>query len=294
MTSKPQRVSRLSRRSLLGAGFALVAPSCREKAPASGVARRVISLSPSTTETVFALGAGARLVGRSRYCDYPAEAARVPVVGGFVDASFETILGLVPDLVVGVRGPGGRALHDRLNARGIATYFPATDSMSEIDAMLRGVAERLGERTSGESLVNAIGAARSAIAARLEQVNKPRALLVFGIRPIVVAGSDGFAGEMLALAGAQNAAPAGTRYPALGIEQLLALDPDIVLDATGAATHEGEGFSGDLPGWRELRALKQGHLVHIRDERVLRPGPRIAGGLAVLARAIHPEIVFDP
>jgi iron complex transport system substrate-binding protein len=76
---------------------------------------------------VFALGARARLVGRSRYCDYPPEVSRVPSVGGFVDASFEAILALAPDLVMGVRGPGGRALHDRLNARGIATYFPHTD-----------------------------------------------------------------------------------------------------------------------------------------------------------------------
>jgi iron complex transport system substrate-binding protein len=106
----------------------------------------------------------------------------------------------------------------------------------------------------------------------------------------VVAGSDGFTGEMLRLAGASNAVSSGSRYPTLGIEQVLSLDPDVIIDATGAATHEGEGFSGDLPGWRELRAVKQRRLVNVRDERVLRPGPRIAGGLAVLARALHPNL----
>ena len=214
----------------------------------------------------------------------------IPVVGGFVDPSFEAILGLVPDLVVGVRGPGGRGLVDRLGARGIATYFPPTDSMREIEGMLRGIAERLGDREAGERLVTDIAAERQRVRDALAKRPRPRALLVFGVRPIVVAGSDGFAGEMLVQAGAVNAVTSGTRYPTLGIEQVLALNPDVVVDATGAATHEGEGFSADLPGWRDLPAVKRGRLVRIRDERVLRPGPRVAGGLVVLAHAIHPEV----
>jgi iron complex transport system substrate-binding protein len=278
-----------SRRNLLRASVVLFAASCRQKQPQTGPAKRVVSLSPSTTETVFALGAGARLVGRSRYCDHPPEVARVPSVGGFVDASFEAILGLAPDLVLGVRGPGGRALHDRLLTRGIATYFPPTDSLQEIDAMLRGVAERLGRHAEGERLVRSVAEGRSRVVLALKGHERPRALLVFGIRPIVVAGSAGFPGEMLLLAGARNAVLSGSRYPALGIEQVLALDPDLIIDATGAATHEGEGFSADLPGWRELRAVKHAKLIRVRDERVLRPGPRVAQGLAVLARAIHPE-----
>jgi len=251
-----------------------------------------VSLSPSTTEAVFALGAGQRLVGRSRFCDYPPLVRNIPVVGGFVDPSFEAILGLAPDLVVGVRGPGGRALHDRLAARGIATYFPETDSMSQIDAMLRGIGEHLGERASADQLVRDIGTRRQRIRAALAGRPRPRALLVFGVRPIVVAGSEGFAGEMLEQAGAKNAVSSGTRYPTLGIEHVLALDPDVVVDATGAATHEGEGFSAELPGWRELRAVQRGKLIRIRDERVLRPGPRVAGGLLVLARTLHPELAI--
>lgn len=279
-----------SRRTWL-VSLAAAAWACQRQRPASAGARRIISLSPSTTEAVFALGAGDRLVGRSRFCDYPpALVKRIPVVGGFVDPSFEAILGLVPDLVVGVRGPGGRGLHDRLGARGIATYFPPTDSMGEIEGMLRGIAERLGDRAGGERLVSDIAAERRRVRAALEGRPRPRALLVFGVRPIVVAGSDGFAGEMLAQAGASNAVTSGSRYPTLGIEQVLALNPDVVIDATGAATHEGEGFSAELPGWRELPAVRQGKLVRIRDERVLRPGPRIAGGLIALARALHPGV----
>lgn len=271
-----------------------MAVACQRARPSSAGARRIVSLSPSTTETVFALGAGDRLVGRSRFCDYPpAMVKNIPVVGGFVDPSFEAILGLAPDLVVGVRGPGGRGLVDRLNTRGIATYFPPTDSIGEIEGMLRGVAERLGDRAGGERLVADIATQRRRVRDALARRPRPRALLVFGVRPIVVAGSDGFAGEMLELAGAVNAVTSGTRYPTLGIERVLALNPDVVVDATGAATHEGEGFSADLPGWRDVPAVRKGKLVHVRDERVLRPGPRVAGGLIVLARALHPELELE-
>jgi iron complex transport system substrate-binding protein len=284
--SRPFAVSR--RTCLLGLAAAVIA--CQRAKSAGSGARRIISLTPSTTEAVFSLGAGARLVGRSRFCDYPPLVKNVPAVGGFVDPSFEAILGLAPDLVVGVRGPGGRALHDRLNTRGIATYFPPTDSIAEIEAMLRGVAERLGDPASGERLVAEIAGERRRVRDAIASSTRPRALLVFGIRPIVVAGSEGFAGEMLVHAGGTNAVSSPARYPTLGIEQVMALNPDVVIDATGAASHEGEGFSADLPGWRDVPAIRRGRLVRIRDERVLRPGPRVGGGLLVLARALHPEL----
>jgi iron complex transport system substrate-binding protein len=280
---------RIPRRAAL-AGLALVAAACHQDRAAAARVDRVISLSPSTTETLFALGALGRLVGRSRFCDFPPAVARIPIVGGFVDPSFEAILGLVPDLVLGVRGPGGRALHDRLNARGIATYFPPTDSMHDIESMVRGVAARLGDDAAAGRVVGQIAQKRASIVQALANVSRPRALLLFGLRPIVAAGTEGFAGEVLRLAGARNAVSSGTRYPTLAIEQVLALDPDVVIDATGAATHDGEGFSGELPGWRELRAVKRGKLIHVRDERVLRPGPRVAEGLAALARLLHPQV----
>src|SRR5438309_5001124 len=109
-----------------GAGIlSLAILSCRKWTPSSAIApARIVSLSPSTTETLFALGAGERLVGRSRFCDYPPEVRRIPSVGGYVDASLEAILALAPDLVVGARGPAGPSLANKLGSMGIATFFP--------------------------------------------------------------------------------------------------------------------------------------------------------------------------
>jgi iron complex transport system substrate-binding protein len=253
-----------------------------------------VSLSPASTEAVYALGR--RLVGRSRYCDHPPEVRSVPSVGGFADPSFEAILGLGPDLVVGVRSPGlGPDLEERLRARKIETSFPPTDRMTEIDAMLIALGERIDRGERAREIVDAIAAHRRRIAAALAGKPRPRALLVFGLRPIVVAGIGGFPHEMLTLAGADNVVTtAGARYPTLGIERLLALDPDVIVDATGVAKHDTESVEATLPGWAELRAIQNGRLVAVRDDRVLRPGPRIAQGLEVLVRALHPGLEIPP
>jgi iron complex transport system substrate-binding protein len=263
--------------------------ACRRRELSSG-AQRVISLAPASSEAVYALGA--TLVGRSRYCDYPPEVRSVPSVGGFADPSFEAILGLVPDLVVGVQAPGlGPDLEQRLRAHSIDTFFPPTDRMTEIDAMILGIGARLRRETTARALVSRISSHRERVARALGDRKRPRALLVFGLRPIVAAGVGGFAHEMLTLAGANNVVTtAGARYPTLGIERVLALDPDVVVDATGVEGHDSESVTSDLPGWRELRAVRERRVVKIRDARVLRPGPRIAEGLETLARALHPGL----
>src|SRR5262252_4161633 len=140
------------RRRLLTSGAALflvfACDACRRsesrQGDGSSPPRRIVSLSPSTTEALFALGAGERVVGRSRFCNYPPEVAKIPSVGGYVDASLEVILALSPDLVVGARGPAGPGLVEKLGALGIPTFFPATESMAQIDEMIEALGDRLG------------------------------------------------------------------------------------------------------------------------------------------------------
>jgi len=270
--------------------LAFVALSCRQSGKASsGPARRVVSISPATTEAVFALGAGNRLVGRSRFCNYPPEVKKIPAVGGFVDPSFEAVLALKPDLVVGVQGPGLKDFAERLEARGIGTYFPPTQSFEEIAAMLIGLGKRLGDEPAGKRVADHIREQRDAVARSLAGKPRPRALVVFGLRPIVVAGRGSFPDEMLRLAGADNVVTGErTRFPTLGIERVLALDPDVVVDTTGAVMQEGMTITKDLPGWSEVRAVKEDRIVRIQDDRVLRPGPRVGEGLEILAKALHP------
>src|SRR3954471_14515333 len=162
--------------------LALLAFACRgpdTPSTSKNAATRVVSLSPNTTETLFAVGAGNRVVGRSRFCDYPPEVLRIPSVGGYVDPSLETILGLAPDLVVGARGPAGPALSDKLHALGIATFFPPTESMAEIDAMIVDLASKAGSGDRGLAVVAAVRARQREISEAVAGERRVRALLVF-------------------------------------------------------------------------------------------------------------------
>ena len=272
---------------LVAACLALV--GCPRSGARSSGRVRVVSLSPSTTEALFAVGAGADVVGRSRYCDYPEAVRALPQVGGYVDPNQEAILALEPTLVTGARGPAGTAVVDALAARGIATFFPETESFAQIDAMILGLGDRTKHQDGARALVERMHARIAGIEAATAGKPRVRTLLVFGLEPVVVAGPGTFADEMLAHAGAVNVVVSGKGYPTLGMETVLALDPDVVLNAAVAEAHGGERIGPSAPGWRELRAVKAGRVVALTDEAVLRPGPRVGDGLALIARAVHPE-----
>jgi iron complex transport system substrate-binding protein len=271
---------------VLGALAAACSKASTDGARSSG--KRIVSLSPSTTEAVYAVGAGDRLVGRSRYCDWPKEALKLPQVGGYVDPSYEAILALKPDLVVGARGPAGSAIADRLEGRGISTFFPQTETFAQIDQMILGIGQRTEHAAEAKAFVEKMNERIRATEARVASLPKKRVLLVFGLEPISVAGPGGFPDEMLAKAGAKNVVESGGTYPTLGIERVLTLDPDIVVDAAMAEKDTATRMGKEAPGWGRVRAIREGHLVTIADESILRPGPRIAEGLEILAKAVHP------
>ena len=244
----------------------------------------MVSISASTTEALFAIGAGAQVVGRSRYCDYPPAALGLPTVGGYVDPNLEAILALGPDLVVGARGPLGPGIVRTLEDHRIATYFPETESLAQILTMLEGLGARTGHVEEARRLRASLTARAEAMRRTFAAGPHPRVLLVFSTRPISAAGPGSFADESLTLAGSANVVREGGAYPNLPLEAVVALDPDLIL----VAEMGGAGVPG--PTWTAIRAVREGHVVSIDDEAVLRPGPRVLDGVATLAHAIHPGV----
>ena len=285
--------SRFGRRSALSIVAALALAACSKRGAVG--ASRVVSISPSTTEAAFAIGAGAIVVGRSKYCDFPPEAARLPVVGGFSDPNLEAILGLAPTLVIGARGPAGPAIEQALNAHGIATFFPETESIAQIEATLTELGKRLDHGAGAAAAVGAIEADRRRVATAISGRAKVRAVFLFDVSPIYAAGPGGFPDELLREAGAENLVKQGGAYPTLDLERLLALDPEVILDGASDGS-EGPGGSRvaalrGAPGWKELRAVREGRVRQVNASTVLRPGPRIGQGLIALARALHGEAI---
>jgi iron complex transport system substrate-binding protein len=274
---------------LVVAVIGLAVACSRGTSGAPAVASRVVSLGPATTEALFAIGAGARTVGRSRYCDYPPEATKLPAVGG-IEPDLEAILQLHPDLVVGPSGAWSTRFAKTLEERGIATWFPAEiTSLAGVDAMLLTLGDRTGTRAGAERVVASLLAREQQVDAAVAGKPRPRVLMVVGTSPVVVAGPASFADELLRRAGGSDAMTEGGAWPVVSFERLVELDPDVILDAA-----EGDApsrIAPDAAGWSGVRAAREGHVLPVHDERILRPGPRVAEGLAVIAHALHPEAV---
>ncbi len=278
----------------IAVALATTAACKRQEASAERGPARVVSLSPSTTEAMFAIGAGSQLVARSRYCSFPPEVAKLPQVGGYVDPSLEAILAVSPSLVIGARGPTGTALTDRLASRKVETYFPATESFAEISAMMLGLGERTGHATEAKEAVARVEQRVAAVERAVAGLPRVRVLLVFGVEPLSVAGPKSFPDEMIRRAGGTNVVSEGGAYPSLGMERVINLDPDVVVAAIMGEENAASRIGKDRPGWASVRAVREGHVVALSDEALLRPGPRIGDGLATLARAIHPDANVPP
>ncbi len=278
------------RRLFLGLmAFVLAGCSRGQVAASRGrAAQRIVSLAPSTTEAIFAIGAGDRLVGRTRFCDYPPAALALPSVGD-VEPDLEAILDVRPDLVVGIAGLTSRSIADQLEARGTPSWFSETSSLAAIDRLLLGLGERAGHSQDAKRLVHSIDEREQAILRAVATAPKPRVLFVVSVAPLVAAGPASFADELIRDAGGQNIVREGGAWPTLGFEWILDRDPDRILDASQGAAG-ATTISAQAPGWSGLRAVREGRVTAMHDPRVLRAGPRIAEGLAVLARALHPDL----
>jgi iron complex transport system substrate-binding protein len=267
-------------------------PACKADAPSEFQQARVVSLSPNTTEVLFAIGAGGVLVGRSQQCDHPPAARALPSVGGFAAPNLEAVLALRPSLVVGARGPAGPEIERRLRAYGIATFFPPAASVKDVEALIVTLGDKLGRGAAAREKRGQIQAQMAETRAWVAQRKPVRVVMVFDHSPIYVAGSSGFVVELLRLAGGENIVTAGGAYPAVPLERILTLDPDVIIDAVSPEDQTARPSPlREVPGWSELRAVKEGRLRRLRSSTPLRPGPRLAEGLDELVRVIHGRAV---
>ncbi len=254
--------------------------------------RRIVSLAPSNTEIVFALGAGASLVGVSAYSDYPPEAARLPRVSDLTRANLERVAALAPDLVLAGNKIDADTLSLLERMRAAAAVTEGT-SFESAYASIRMIGAMTGKTAEAEALVAHMRAEVESIAERAKNAPKPLCYYIvsFGAGGDWTAGPGSFIDEMISLAGGRNAGAAlGRPWGIFQLEKLVALDPAVIIAGTSS------GPLGRLPGepgYSSLTAVKKGRVAIVDDDLVTRPGPRLAEGLLEIARAVHPEI-FGP
>ena len=263
---------------LLASFFALAACE-RDETPTPAEAegkdgndpQRIVSLAPSVTETLFALGAGQRVVGVTRFCDFPAETAALPKIGGLTDVDVETVLSLEPDLVVGVKSKTGSALQRTLQAAQIETLFLPVETFDDVLSSMKTLGARVNAAQQGDAIAHRIEAASVKPAA-----DAPRVLVLFGREPFVGAGPKTFADEMIRRAGGRNAlADVDAPYPSLDAERMRALTVDIIID-----TSWGGSDASTIPAPKTARVVAL-------EPALIRPGPRLSEALGQFRKAIE-------
>jgi iron complex transport system substrate-binding protein len=268
---------------VLVATLAAVAPAAAESVPV-----RIVSLAPSATETLFALGVGDRVVGVSDYCDYPPAVSALPRIGSFVTPSVEAIIALEPDLVIGLPSPGNLPAVRTLERAGLRVEIVRPDRLVDVAPTTRRIAALAGVPDAGERLVAKMDAAMAAVRARVATAPRRRVLMVIGRAPLVAVGPESFLGDLLDEARAVNLAPAATEWPHLSVEYVIAADPEVVIDSS-MGTEAAYATADFWLRLESLTAVRTGQVHPFRSYRVLRPGPRLAAAFADLARVIHPE-----
>ena len=257
-------------------------------------ASRVISLIPATTEMLFAMSAGNRLVAAGSYDHYPPEVERLPRVGALLDPNIERILTLKPDLVV-VYGTQTE-LKNRLDRANISYYTYVHKGLPDISETIRSLGARVGVAPQANSLASSIESGVARIRSDVARLPRPKTLLVFGrergsLRNIDASGGVGFLHDMVEAAGGTDVlTDVGRQSVMMTTEMVLARAPEVILELRYGPPAAGD--AEDLRQWNTLAAVpavKNKRIYQLRGDQFVVPGPRVVQAVEEMARTLHPE-----
>jgi len=253
--------------------------------------RKIVSLTPATTETLFALGVGDRVVAKVEdVAGYPPEADAIPVVADFTGVDVEKIVSLGADLVVsGGTGLSQGPAVEQLRRADIPVVVSYPTTVDQAIAGFRTLGQAVGAADAGTTLADDTKSRLDELAASVSNVeHKPRLFYEIDVsNGIFTPPAESIYGEMFVLAGADPIS--GAANYSISLEDLVAADPEVILLGDAAYGAKPEDV-GKRPGWGDMTAVQEGDIFPIDDIIVTRPGPRLVDGLAALIAAIHPEV----
>ena len=252
--------------------------------------RRIVSLAPSLTETIYALGLQDRLVGDTDYCDYPPDAKKKTKVGGGIAPSLEVIASLHPDLVLVTKSFNRLETTQSLDRLGISSYATDPHTVADIVSSVRTLADVLGVSEAGASVAEEMQHRLDDLRQRIGTLAPTRVLFVVWTQPLISTGKDTFLADALGHAGAVSIVDSSQAWPQVNLEEVARLQPDFLVFAeshSGDASREMAKLA-TLPGWKILRAVRN-HRYAVISDAVNRPAPRIVSAIEDLARQLHPK-----
>jgi iron complex transport system substrate-binding protein len=256
--------------------------------------RRIVSLAPSLTETIYALGLEDRLVGDTDYCDYPPDAKKKTKVGGGIDPSLEVIASLHPDLVLVTKSFNRLETTQFLDRLGISSYATDPHTVADIMFSVKTLADVLGVPEAGAAVAEAMQRRLNDLEQRLSGLPPKRVLFVVWTQPLISTGKNTFLADALRHAGAVSIVDSSQDWPQVNLEEAARLQPDFLVFAeshSGDASREMARLA-TLPGWKILAAVHN-HRYAVTSDAVNRPAPRIVSAIEDLARQLHPKVFAE-
>ncbi len=255
------------------------------------VPQRIVSLAPSHTEILFALGLGDRIVGVTQYCNYPVEAKEKEIIGGFATPDPEKIVALRPDLILSF-GSLQKSLVTKLQEKGQTVFWFYPHSVYETLESFERIGMLTGSSAAAQNLRKDVEARIENVEAKIKDIpeeKRPTIFRVMGLDPLGTIGGLSFQTDVYRLAGGRNIfADTDKDYFELDLKTLIKLDPDIIV-VCGENEEEAKRKIKDQEGWGDLTAVKTDRIVVISCDLICRPSPRISQTIEQLARKFHPE-----
>jgi len=248
---------------------------------------RIISLAPDVTETLYLLGAQDRLIGNTTQCNWPEAAKHKPKVGDLLNPNYEMILAAKPDLVIASTAGNDQGAVMKLAGLGLPVYVSAPRSVEKIFESVEAIGRITDCADRGNQLVAQMKERLSKVQNRIAGLPPVRVFFITWFDPLLTPGRDTFETDVIRLAGVNSiTADIPQFYPRYSLEQVLVKNPDAII----TVEHKGDPLPNlkKLPGWRDLRAVKEGK-VYILGEFLQHPSPLFVDGVEELARKLHPE-----
>jgi len=253
--------------------------------------KRIISLAPNITETLFALGLAKEIVGVTVFSDYPESAMSKPKVGSFINISLEKVVSLSPDLIIGTADGNKKETVEQLGEMGFPVYVTNPCSLKEIFETILNIGRITGRGKRAKEVVCDLQQRINAVVSLTKNLKRPGVFFQIGINPVVTVGWNTLQNKLIELAGGLNVTgDVMIKYPRCSIEEVIVRKPDIIIVSS---MKRGEYFPRVRDGWRKwenIPAVENDRIYIIESDLIDHSSPRIVDGLEKLARIIHPEV----
>ena len=254
-------------------------------------AKRIVSLAPSITEILFALGLDEQVAAVTNFCDYPETVLNKPRIGGFVNPDIEKIVSLKPDLIIGIRDGNRMDTVDRLNDFGLPAYLIDPKGFDGVMQTIKNIGDVVGREKESRKMVKEMVKKTENIITLTQSLSRPKVFFQLGDAPMVTVGKGTLANDLIRLAGGRSISEnEPTSYPVYSIETVLLKAPEIIIITSMDSKKNAPQLVKKWESWKSIPAVRMSMIYVIDSNLVDRPTPRIVEGLEALVRIIHPEI----